>query len=118
LETNGILLGVDETYIEELSKFKNLHFRVCIKGINSEEFSFLTGAESGHEYQMKSLEYLKNSKTNFNIALVSIKDNKQEFYHKLKAMGLEKIMLEEEEIKLYPQVKNRLQKECLIEYFE
>jgi len=35
LETNGILLGVDESYIEELSKFKNLHIRVCIKGINS-----------------------------------------------------------------------------------
>jgi len=82
LETNGILLGAEETYIGELSKFKNLHIRVCIKGINSEEFTFLTGAESGHEHQMKSLEYLKDSDINFNIALVSISKNKSEFYHK------------------------------------
>ena len=48
LETNGILLGHDKKYIEELSKFNNLHIRICIKGINSEEFTLLTGAESGH----------------------------------------------------------------------
>jgi len=118
LETNGILLGSDETYIEDLSKFKNLHIRVCIKCINSEEFTLLTGAESGHEHQMKSLEYLKDSKINFNIALVSVTGNKQEFYNKLKEMSLEKILLEEEEIKLYPQVRNQLQKEGLIKYFE
>ena len=117
LETNGILLGFDETYIDELSKFKNLHIRVCIKGINPKEFSFLTGAEMGYEYQMKSLEYFKDSKINFNIALVSISKNKTEFYQRLAEIGLEKIMLEDEEIKLYPQVRNRLQKEGLIKYF-
>ncbi len=118
LETNGILIGSDKTYVDDLSTFKNLHIRVCIKGIDSDEFTLLTGAESGYSYQMKSLEFLKNSKINFNIALVSIKEEKQPFYDRLREMGLDKIMLEEEEIKLYPHVRNRLKKEGLITYFE
>jgi len=118
LETNGILLGFDETYIEEISQFHNIHIRVCIKGIDPEEFSLLTGAETGHDYQMKSLESLRDSKVSFNIALVSTRKNKQLFYDRLKEMGLNKIMLEEEEIKLYPKVKDRLKKEGLIKYFK
>lgn len=118
LETNGILLGADKTYVEKLSKFKNLHVRVCIKGIDSEEFTLLTGAENGYEYQMKSLEYLRDSKVSFNIALVSTRRDRRSFRDKLMEMGLGKIMLEEEEIKLYPQVKKRLLKEGLIKYFE
>ena len=118
LETNGILLGADETYVEDLSQFRNLHIRVCVKGIDSEEFSLLTGAESGYEYQMKSLEYLRDSKVSYNIAFVSTRRDRQPFHDRLMEMGLGKIMLEEEEIKLYPQVRNRLQKEGLIKYFE
>ena len=118
LETNGILLGADETYVEDLSQFRNLHIRVCVKGIDSEEFSLLTGAESGYEYQMKSLEYLRDSKVSYNIALVSTRRDRRSFRDKLMEMGLGKIMLEEEEIKLYPQVKKRLLKEGLIKYFE
>jgi len=118
LETNGILLGADKEYIDELSKFKNLHVRVCIKGVDSDEFSLLTSAESGYEYQIKSLELLRDSNLNFNIALVSIKKDITGFYKKLKNMGLDKIMLEEENIKLYPQVRNRLKREELIKYFE
>jgi uncharacterized Fe-S cluster-containing radical SAM superfamily protein len=117
LETNGILLGLDKSYIEELSKFKNLHIRVCIKGADDKEFSFLTGASSGYEYQLKSLEYLSDTNIMFNVALVSLKNNKNIFYEKLTNMCLEKIMLEEEVIKLYPQVKNRLKKEGIIKYF-
>lgn len=118
LETNGILLGADETYVEDLSQFRNLHIRVCVKGIDSEEFSLLTGAESGYEYQIKSLEYLRDSKVSYNIALVSTRRDRQPFRDRLMEMDLGKIMLEEEEIKLYPQVRNRLQKEGLIKYFE
>ncbi len=118
LETNGILLGHDKKYVEELSKFKNLHVRVCLKGCNSEEFSWLTGAESGFDYQIKALEYLQEENMKFNIALVSVKDGKKELFNRLSDMGLGKIMIEEEEIKLYPQVRNRLEKERIIDYFE
>ncbi len=117
LETNGILLGHDKKYVEELSKFKNLHVRVCLKGCNSEEFSWLTGAESGFDYQIKALEYLQEENMRFNIALVSVKDGKNELFNRISEMGLGKIMIEEEEIKLYPQVRNRLEKERIIDYF-
>jgi len=118
LETNGILLGFDTTYVEALSKFKNLHIRICIKGIDSKEFTFLTGAENGYKYQMKSLEYLKDSKISFNIALVSISNDIKPFLDRLKDIGIVKIIVEKEKIKLYPQVKNRLQKEGIINYFK
>ncbi len=119
LETNGILLGADPDYIKDLSRFKNLHIRVCLKGCNSEEFTLLTGAETGFQYQLKSLEYLRDSNISFNIAIVSTnRYNKQQLYKKLDQIGLGKIMIEEEEIKLYPLVKKRLIKEGLLDYFK
>lgn len=118
LETNGILLGKDRKYIEDLSKFKNLHIRICFKGSTPKEFSILTGAKNGFDYQFKALEYLKEKNLNFNIAVVSINPDKKYFFDKLIEMGLEKIMIEEEEIKLYPLVRKRLLDENLLHYFE
>ncbi len=117
LETNGILLA-DKTYVEELSKFHNLHVRVCLKGCSPEEFIWLTGAEKGFEYQMMALENLRDEKVSFNIAIVSVRGDKREFFNRLAEMGLEKIMIEEEEIKLYPPVRKRLEKARMLEYFE
>ena len=119
LETNGILLGYDKKYVEDLSVFENLHVRVCLKGADSEEFTLFTGAETGFEYQLTALQYLRDTHMNFNIALVSThQEKKQDFFKKLVEMNLEKVMIEEEEIKLYPMVRNRLQKEKLLHYFE
>ena len=119
LETNGILLGYDKKYVEDLSVFENLHVRVCLKGADSEEFTLFTGAETGFEYQLTSLRYLRDTHMNFNIALVSVhQDKKLDFFKKLIEMNLENVMIEEEEIKLYPMVRNRLQKEKLLHYFE
>jgi uncharacterized Fe-S cluster-containing radical SAM superfamily protein len=118
LETNGILLGADKSYIEELSVFKNLHIRVCFKGIDAEEFSLLTGAEQGYDSQLQSLLFLKDLRCNYNVALVSMKKDKQQFYDRIRELKMGNIMVEEEEIKLYPQVRNRLLKEDLLKYFE
>jgi uncharacterized Fe-S cluster-containing radical SAM superfamily protein len=119
LETNGILLGFDKKYIDDLAVFENLHIRVCLKGADSEEFSLFTGAKRGFEYQIKALQYLRNKQMNFNIAIVSGNNKKkQRFFKTLVEMGMDKVMIEEEEIKLYPQVRNRLQKEKLLNYFE
>ena len=117
LETNGILLGFDKTYVDELSVFKNLHVRVCLKGIDSQEFCMLTGAKSGFEYQIKALENLRDKKMSFNIAIVTVKKDKKQFLDKLFEMGLGKIMIEDEEITLYPLVKKRLEDEKLLHYF-
>jgi len=119
LETNGILLGYDKKYVEDLSVFDNLHVRVCLKGLDSEEFSLFTGAEKGFEYQLKALQYLRDKQMNFNIAFVSMhQEKKQDFFQRLIEMNLDKVMIEEEEIKLYPMVRKRLQKEKLLHYFE
>ena len=118
LETNGILLGADKIYVKELSRFKHLHVRVCLKGCAQEEFSWLTGADNGFEYQLKALEYLRDENLKFNIALVSARKGKQELFDRLSEMGLGGIMIEEEEIKLYPLVRKRLEKEGILHYFE
>jgi uncharacterized Fe-S cluster-containing radical SAM superfamily protein len=119
LETNGILLGYDKKYVEDLSVFDNLHVRVCLKGADSEEFSLFTGAEKGFEYQLKALQYLRDKQMNFNIAFVSThQEKKQDFFQRLVEMNLDKVMIEKEEIKLYPMVRKRLQKEKLLHYFE
>ena len=118
LETNGILLGFNKKYVEELSKFENLHVRVCLKGCNAEEFSMLTGAENGFEFQINALKYLKEREMSFNIAIVSAKKDKKQFFDKIVEMGLGKVMVEEEDIKLYPLVKKRLSDEGLLHLFE
>ena len=43
---------------------------------------------------------------------------KQELFDRLTEMGLGKIIIEEEEIKLYPLVRKRLEKEGILHYFE
>jgi uncharacterized Fe-S cluster-containing radical SAM superfamily protein len=117
LETNGILLGCDREYVKDLSGFKNLHVRVCLKGADPEEFQTLTGAKNGFEYQIKALQHLRDEKISFNIAVVSVMDNKQKLYQQFIDMGLSKIMIEDEEIKIYPMVRKRLQKQGMLKYF-
>ena len=113
LETNGILLGMDKSYVKEFSKFKNLHVRVCFKGTGPEEFSFLTGAKKGFEYQIKAIENLKEENIRFNIALVTIKKDYQGFINKFSDIDIEI-----EDIILYPKVRKRLDKEGITSYFE
>ncbi|MGC9121418.1 MAG: radical SAM protein [Thermogladius sp.] len=62
LETNGLLIGRDESYARELSRFHNIVVRVSFKGATPEEFEMLTGADrSYYEYQFRALENLMNS---------------------------------------------------------
>jgi len=118
LETNGILLGYDRHYVEALSSFDNLHVRVCLKGADAEEFTLFTGASQGFDYQINALTSLRDAHMNFNIAIVSVNpEKKQRLFHLLKEMNLGQVMVEEEEITLYPLVKARLQKEQLLHYF-
>ncbi len=59
LETNGILLGHDRGYVQELASFPHLHVRVSIKGCTEGEFSRLTGAvPAAFGLQLKALEHL------------------------------------------------------------
>jgi uncharacterized Fe-S cluster-containing radical SAM superfamily protein len=91
---------------------------VCLKGADPEEFSLLTGAKQGFELQMKALQNLQENHMSFNIAIVSKDAQKtQRLYQQLKQLHLEDVMVEEEEITLYPMVRKRLQQEHLLSYF-
>ena len=72
LETNGILIGANKDYAEELSRFHNVHVRVSLKGTNPSEFEQLTMA-SGHffEYQLRALKNLLDAQVSFHPAVVA-----------------------------------------------
>lgn len=61
LETNGILIGYNESYARDLARYSNIVVRVSFKGVSEEEFERLTGADRRFfEYQFKALENLLN----------------------------------------------------------
>jgi hypothetical protein len=47
-----------------------------------------------------------------------MKGDKQELFNRLTEMDLGRIMIEEEEIILYPLVRKRLEKEGILHYFK
>jgi len=59
LETNGILLGADRSYVKKLARFKKLYVRVSFKAATPEGFPQRTGAlGSYYELPFKALQYL------------------------------------------------------------
>ena len=114
LETNGILIGSDITYAEELSRFSNLYVRVSLKGTNEEEFSTLTGAiPQGFQLQLAALEHLIKYKVNVHPACMisfSTDENIAALKKRLKAINPAFEDFEVEELILYPSVEERLRK--------
>ena len=59
LETNGILLGADRTYVKDLAKFGKLYVRVSFKAATPEGFTQRTGARGTYyELPFRALDYL------------------------------------------------------------
>ena len=114
LETNGILIGSDITYAEELSRFTNIYVRVSLKGTNEEEFSRLTGAmPQGFQLQLAALEHLIKYKVNVHPACMisfSTDENIAVLKKRLKAINPAFENFEVEELILYPAVEERLRK--------
>jgi uncharacterized Fe-S cluster-containing radical SAM superfamily protein len=114
LETNGILLGENEGYAEDLSRFKNLHVRVSLKGTGRDEFSRLTGAlPEGFDLQTKALENLIRHGVNCHPACMtsfSPPENIKALRKRLKTIRSAFEDFEVEEIILYPHVEERLKK--------
>ena len=112
LETNGILIGHDPTYAQDLSKFKNLYVRVSIKGSSEAEFARLTGAEpSGFKLQIQALENLVRSNVNANPAIMvtfSTRQNIKTLRRLLKEIDEDFEDFEMEELVLYGKVEERL----------
>jgi len=113
LETNGMTLGDDAMFAKSLTKYKNLHVRVSIKGCNPEEFHRLTGARaSAYELPFKALKHLIDAEVSCNACVsVSFSDAEgvKSVGEKLESMhpGILR-SLELERIKLFPKVRKRL----------
>ena len=118
LETNGLLIGYDESYAEELSEFKSLHVRVSFKGASEEEFALLTDAKPEFfNLQLKAVENLLSANVLCHPS-VMVSFSKQENIEslKLKFRGISEELAENveiEELILYPHVVKRLEKKGL-----
>ncbi|RLF29405.1 MAG: molybdenum cofactor biosynthesis protein MoaA [Thermoplasmata archaeon] len=117
LETNGILLGSDPSYVKELSNFDNLHVRISLKGGNINEFRWLTNANRGFRYQIKALEYLRDFDVSFHASIVSVAIKKQEILGMFQKMGLDDVYIEWERIRMYPPTRSRLRKMGMLKHF-
>lgn len=115
LETNGILIGAEKDYSVELSRFKNLHVRVSLKGTNENEFSLLTGSKANSfNLQLDALKNLIDANVSCHASVMSSFSKKENL--KILEKRIEKIdkklasTLEIEELILYPHVSKRLEK--------
>lgn len=114
LETNGILLGADPGYAEDLSRFPNLHVRVSLKGTCEEEFSRLTGAiPKGFQWQLKALENLLRQNVRAHPACMtsfSTPEKIAALKKRLRSIHPSFADFEVEELILYPAVAERIRK--------
>ena len=114
LETNGLLIGHDRTYAEELARFPRLYVRVSLKGTDAEEFSALTGAApSGFALQLRALEHLAEAGVNCHPAVMvsfSPREKVQALRERLEALSGAFEDVEIEELVLWRDVEARLRR--------
>jgi len=118
LETNGILLGAQRDYAKELSKFKNIHVRVSLKGCTPEEFAKLTGAKpEAFNLQLNALKNLVDYGVSTHPAVMlsfSSKESLEMLVEKLREIDNELVEeLEPEYVFLYPHVIELLKRHGL-----
>ena len=123
LETNGILFGADEGYVEKLTKYRNIHVRVSLKAGTPEGFERRTGAK-GDFYQLPyhAIRYLIKKEISFHVAamsdprLMSVNE-RLAMLERLREIGY-KDLLEEETCDPYPQTVSRLKEAGLLTFSE
>lgn len=115
LETNGFLFGEDEEYVREVSKFKKVHVRVCLKAGFKEGLTQRTGASpESLELPYKAIEYLLAYGARFHVAAMTdprIMSNTERKFIIEKLYKIHPLLaknLEEEIIDLYDTTKARL----------
>ncbi|RPH76213.1 MAG: radical SAM protein [Nitrospiraceae bacterium] len=114
LETNGILIGADQSYATDLARFPNLHVRVSLKGTNEEEFARLTGARpEAFQLQLEALTHLTQAGVEAHPAVMvsfSPPSNIATLRERLAAIHPDFADFEVEELVLYSGVKERLER--------
>jgi len=118
LETNGILIGNDYRYAEDLAKHGFVHVRVSLKGCSEEEFVTLTGAKpEGFTLQLRALENMLRAGVKCHPAVMTSFSTQQSLQQLTKRLeGISPRLVEEleiEELILYPSVKRKIEKHHL-----
>lgn len=113
LETNGILIGNDRHYSEQLSDFKNLHVRVSLKATDPQKFHRLTGAtQESFNLQLAALKNLLDVGVSFHPAIMMsfiTSDGYEQLKNNLQTIDKTLVSnLEEEHVIMYPPVVERL----------
>lgn len=116
VETNGILIGYDESYAKELARFDNIVVRVSFKGVEESEFHRLTGAKpEAFELQFRALENLMNAglepgREVYPAAMIGFSRDEaiRGFLERLKKIHPSFTDVDWEYVFLYPSVKERL----------
>jgi uncharacterized Fe-S cluster-containing radical SAM superfamily protein len=121
LETNGILIGEDESYAQELAQYPFLHVRVSLKGCTETEFARLTGADpKGFHLQLNALRNLKKAGVSAHPSVMFSFSGREEIdllYSTIwKIDPILHSEIEKEEVILYPYVVGRLRRAGL-EYY-
>ena len=118
LETNGMTLGADPKFAQELARYKNLHVRVSLKGANEEEYFTLTGARrSSYALPFRALQHLIKAGVSCNACVMASFSSEASLaafenrLYKLHPGALKS--LETEHITLFPKVRERLNKHQL-----
>jgi uncharacterized Fe-S cluster-containing radical SAM superfamily protein len=115
LETNGILIGEDESYAQELALYPFIHVRVSLKGCNEEEFARLTGADPrGFQLQIAALKNLVQAGVSTHPAVMlsfSERESIDQLYNAIWKMNPRMHSeIEREEVILYPHVMEKLRR--------
>ena len=118
LETNGMTLGADPAYCQQLAKYKRLHVRVSIKGACTDEYFDLTGARpDSYWLPYEAMRNLIDAGVSCNACLMA-SFSSDEGIEQVKN-NLSKVhpgilrSLEIETITLFPKVRERLEKHGL-----
>jgi uncharacterized Fe-S cluster-containing radical SAM superfamily protein len=121
LETNGILIGEDESYAQELAQYPFLHVRVSLKGCTESEFARLTGADpQGFHLQLNALRNLKKAGVSAHPSVMISFSGREEIDRLYSTIWkIDPILhseIEKEEVILYPYVVEKL-KRAGLEYY-
>ena len=118
LETNGMTLGADPEYCQQLAKYKRLHVRVSIKGASPDEYFDLTGARpDSYWLPYEAMRNLIGAGVSCNACLMASFSSDEGIEQVKKNLsqvhpGILK-SLEVETITLFPKVQERLEKHGL-----
>ena len=116
LETNGILIGADSEYAQEIARFKKVHARVALKAGTPKAFTKKTGAKPEFfELPFQGIKNLLSAGVSCHIAAMSAdsrfmtKEERKSLFNQLEAIHPALVRnLEEEIVTPYPAARERL----------